>query len=115
MGGGQGQDPVKFGFEAASMEVERGLVPLVAPLRLVARQADEVAKSRGEDAVALVDDILRVAQEMGEADLLLFLGPAGLGAVAVGDPCVRADVYEKLLNRVLGTRRGWVRKKAFWP
>ena len=72
MGGGQGQDPVEFGLEAASMEVERGVVPLVAPLRLVAREADEVAKSRGEDAVALVDDILRVAQEMGEADLLLF-------------------------------------------
>ena len=84
------------------MEAERGVVPLVAPLRLIARQADEVAKSRGEDPVALVDDILRVAQEMGEADLLLFLGPAGLGAVAVGDPGVRADVAEELLNRVLG-------------
>ena len=42
---------------------------LSRPLCLVACQADQVAKSGGEETlVALIDDILRVAQEMGEAD-----------------------------------------------
>src|SRR5208337_1769443 len=51
---------------------------------------------------ALVDDVLGVTQEMGEADLLVFRGPAGLGAVAIGDPHLWANVAEELLDRLLG-------------
>jgi len=79
MGRDQGQDPVEFGFEASSVEVERSVVPPFALLRFVAGLADEAAKRRGEDAVALINDVLGVAQEMGEAGLPA-LGPAGLGA-----------------------------------
>ena len=68
---------------------------------LVAGHADEVAKGGGEDAVALVDDVLGVAQEMGEADLPV-LGPAGLGAVAIGHPHLRPNVAEEGLDRLLG-------------
>ena len=91
MDGGQGEDPIEFGFEAAAVDLERDLVPLVAPGGRVASHADKVTQGGSEDAVALVDDVLRVAQEMGEADLLLFLGPAGLHAVAIGDPYLRAN------------------------
>ncbi len=45
-------------------------------------------------------DRLGVAQEMSEAGLLVFGGPTGLGAIAVGDPDLRADVAED---------------EAFWP
>ena len=33
MDGGHGQDPVELGFEASFVEIERGVVPCVAPLR----------------------------------------------------------------------------------
>ncbi len=58
----------------------------------------------GEDAVALalVDDVLGVAQEMGEAGLLVFRSPASLGAVAIGDPHLRPNVAEELFDRLLG-------------
>src|SRR5260370_1138477 len=75
---------------------------VTARMGFVAGQADEVAKGGGEDAVALVDHVLGVAQEMGEAGLLVFGGPAGLGAVAVGHPRLRPDVAEKRLDRLLG-------------
>lgn len=77
MGGGRGrsQGPVEFGFEASPAEVERVVVPCVAPLHFVASHADEVTKGRREDAVALIDDILALAQEMGEKGFLV-LGPA---------------------------------------
>ena len=89
------------GFEAASVDLERGVVPPVSAPGFVASHADEVAQGGCEDAVALVDDVLRVAQEMSEADLPVF-GPAGLGAIAIGDPDLRADVAEELLDRLLG-------------
>jgi hypothetical protein len=102
MDGGQVHHPVEFGFETSFVNSAGGVVPFVAPLGFVASQADEVAKGRREDAVALLDDILGVTQEMGEADLLVVGGPAGLGAVAIGDPHLRANVAEELLDRLLG-------------
>src|SRR5208337_4985873 len=77
MDGGQVDHPVEFGFETSFVNPTGGVVPLVAPLGFVASHADEVAKGRREDAVALVDDVLGVTQEMGEADLLVFRGSAG--------------------------------------
>ena len=99
MDGNQGHDPVELGFEASFVGFERDIVERVAPLGLLASHADEVAQAGSKNTVALVDDLLGVAQEMGEADLLLFPGPAGLGGVAIGDPGVRADVAEELLDR----------------
>src|SRR5271157_49872 len=83
------------------MDCQRGVVPLAALLGLVASPPDESARCGGEVAVALVDDVPGVAQEMGEAGLLVH-GPAGLGAIAVGDPDLRADVAEEFLDRLLG-------------
>ena len=102
MDGGQGEHLVEFGFEAPFVNSQSGVVPLVAPSGFIAGHSDEVAKRGCEHAVALVHDILGVAQEMGEADLLVFLGPAGLGAVAIGDPGVRTNFAEELLDRLLG-------------
>ena len=72
MDGRQGDDPVELGFQASSVPFKRDVVH-------IAGQSEKVAQRRGEDAVALVNHLLRVAQEMGEADLLVLLRPAGPG------------------------------------
>ena len=75
--GAHGEDAIKLALKASFVDLESDVVPGVAPLCRLAGQTDEVAQRRGEDAVALVDHVLRVAQEMGEADLLvLFAQPA---------------------------------------
>ena len=102
MDGRQGDDPVELGFQASSVPFKRDVVQSVAPRRLIAGQSEKVAQRRGEDAVALVNHLLRVAQEMGEADLLVLLRPAGLGAVAIGDPDVRTNLAKERPDRLLG-------------
>ena len=104
--GAHGEDAIKLALKASFVDLESDVVPGVAPLCRLAGQTDEVAQRRGEDAVALVDHVLRVAQEMGEADLLVLLRPAGLGAVAIGDPGVRANGPEERPTASL-ERRGW--------
>src|SRR3954469_23399957 len=52
----------------------------------------------GEGGVASIDRVLDVAQQMGEADLMVPAGPAHLGAETVGDPDRRADITEELAH-----------------
>ncbi|MGA8155754.1 MAG: hypothetical protein WB822_05965 [Rhodoplanes sp.] len=51
--------------------------------------------------VACVDGVLGVADEMGEADLMVGFSPAHLCAVAVGDPHGGTDVAEEVRDHVL--------------
>src|SRR5471032_2054609 len=44
---------------------------------------EQMAQTGRKDAVARVDGVLHVADEMGEADLVLLRRPSQLGAVAV--------------------------------
>ena len=83
--------PVEFGFEASLVDFESGVVPFAAPLGFVAGSADEVSQGGGEDAVALVDDVLGVAQEVGKAGLLVFRGPAGLARRIDRRPTLAAE------------------------
>jgi len=53
-----------------------GVVPFFAPFCGVAGHAYEVTQSGREDGLALVDDVLGIAQEIREADLIVGLGPA---------------------------------------
>ena len=55
----------------------------------------------GEGGVAGVDRVLDVAQQMGEADLMIPAGPAPLGPEAVRNPHRRADIAEELVHHRL--------------
>jgi hypothetical protein len=64
-----------------------------------------MAQVRGEDPVAFVDDELGVADEMSQANLMLFRRPPRLRAVAVGDPDVGAKGPQELLDDGLASSR----------
>src|SRR5215207_1881904 len=71
---------------------------------------EQMLHAGGEGSIAGVDRVLDVAQQMGEADLMVPGGPAHLGAEAVGDPDRRADIAEELAHRRLAAR--WADEKA---
>src|SRR5690349_2190424 len=58
----------------------------------------------GEGGIAGIHRVLDVAQQMGEADLMIPGGPAPLGAEAVRDPDRRADIAEELAYHRLAAR-----------
>ena len=58
-----------------------------------------------EKVVTTVDGVLHVADEMGEADLVLLAGPAHLAAIAIRNPVIWSKVPEELGDDALGPRR----------
>ena len=68
---------------------------------LQARCSQQVLQAGRERDVACVDGVLGVAEEMGEADLMVGFSPAHLCAVAVGDPHGGTDVGEEVRDHVL--------------
>ena len=54
-----------------------------------------------EGDVAAVDGVLDVAQQMGEADLMVLGRPSHLGGEAIGDPEIGADIAEEFLDHLL--------------
>ena len=74
----------------------------------VAPDADGAAQQRhhprGQDGVAAVQRILRVAQEVGETCLVPF-GPSGLRCQAVGHPDQRPHIAEEFRNHDLAAGR----------
>src|ERR1700722_20536460 len=77
---GQRQELIEVGFEAGEVDFERSVGEPGAPTPDAASAADQVAQSRSEYLVALVDDELGVAQQMSEADLVLFFRQPFFGA-----------------------------------
>src|SRR5207245_11235425 len=66
---------------------------------------EQLAQARCEDAVAVIDGVLRLANEMGEADLIVLGGPAHLRGEAIGDPEVRANRPEEVRRHLLAPAR----------
>ena len=62
-------------------------------------------QGKREHLVAAVDGVLHVADEMGEADLVLLAGPAHLAAIAIRNPVIGPKVAEELGDDALGPRR----------
>ena len=52
----------------------------------------------------VIDGILHITNEMGEADLILLFRPTELAAVAVGDPEIRAEIAEEGRNNAFAAR-----------
>src|SRR5258708_1045716 len=83
----------------------------MAPARDFAGAAEKLAQARRECGVAGIDGILGIADEMGETDLMVLLGPIHLG----GEP-VETQKSGRCSPRNCSTtallRLGWMTKQA---
>src|SRR5258705_852030 len=70
----------------------------MAPPRDFAGATEKLAQARRESGVAGIDGILGIADEMGETDLMVLLGPIHLGGEPVGNPEVRAVLAQELFD-----------------
>src|ERR1019366_2102626 len=90
-----GVEPRGIGFQG---RVSEPFAPPPDP----AGAAQQMPKLRREDVVAGVNGVLHVADEMGEADLMVHSRPAHLPAIAVGDPEIWPEVAKEVLHHFLG-------------
>src|SRR5258706_3965537 len=70
----------------------------MAPPRDFAGATEKLAQARRECGVAGIDGVLCIADEMGETDLMVLLGPIHLGGEPVGNPEVRAVLAQELFD-----------------
>src|SRR6267154_1428629 len=70
----------------------------MAPPRDFAGATEKLAQARRECGVAGIDGVLCIADEMGEADLMVLLGPIHLGGEPVGDPKIGSVLAQKLFD-----------------
>jgi hypothetical protein len=61
----------------------------------MAQALEQFAQAGREGAVAGLDGVPGVADEVGEADLMVLLGPIHLGSEPVGDPEIRAVLAQE--------------------
>src|ERR1019366_3113331 len=97
-------DFVEARLQSTGVAYQRGVRQFGAPRRDLAGLAEQMPQVRADDAVAAVDRVLHVANEMGEADLIFLFGPSQLAGVAVGDPVLRSEVAEKISDDALRPR-----------
>ena len=86
---------VEARFEPGRVSFQRGVGESLASLTEATGATEQVAKIGSENIVSSVDGVLRVADEMGEADLVFLGRPAQLAAVTIGDPEVGAQSPRK--------------------
>lgn len=96
---------VELVVERSLVGAQSGVGQFLAPSSDGADFAKKIAQARLEDAVAGINGILYVAQQMGEADLMLLLRPAHLGGEAVGDPIVRTMSAREGFDHILAAGR----------
>ena len=89
MAGGEAEQRIELGVKLISVGAQRGVGELLPASGDGAGALEQFAQGGREDAVAGVDGVLSLADEVGEADLMIFLGPIHLRCKPVGDPEVR--------------------------
>jgi hypothetical protein len=104
MGWRAGHERVEAGLEARGIGLERGVGKFFASSPDPAGAAQQVAQAGGKQTVARFDGVLHVADKMGEADLMLRLGPSHLAAVAVGYPVIGPPFAQKRLRHAFAAR-----------
>src|ERR1700674_3789379 len=92
------QQSVETGVELVSIGPQRGIGELRSPSGDGAGALEQLAQAGREGGVAGLDSVLGIADEMGEADLMVLLGPIHLGGEAVGNPEVRAVLAQELFD-----------------
>src|SRR5271156_47178 len=93
---------VESSIQVALVGLQRGVGETGAAFSDGAGALEQTLQAGPEHLVALVDGVLDVADEMGEADLMLAFGPAHLAAVAVGSPIVGTPIAQERLHDFLG-------------
>ena len=95
------EEIVEPGLEAGMVDGERG----VGQVGAAAADADgallECLQAGCERVIAAVDGVLNVAQQMGEAGLMVLSGPSHLRAETIGHPEIGPHRAEKLLDHCL--------------
>src|SRR5258705_10465943 len=70
----------------------------MAPAGALAGATEKLAQGRSEGGVAGIERVLCIADEMGEAALMVLLGPIHLGGEPVGDPKIGSVLAQKLFD-----------------
>ena len=84
----------------------QGRVPQMRPLLSdSAGASQQMAQIGRDDGVALIDGVLHIADQMGEADLMFLARKTHLPAIAVRNPLIGPDIAQELRNHGLGARR----------
>ena len=105
MGRNAAEQCIEFGVELVAIGSQGGVGERRTAAPDCAGSLQQRAETRSKSNIAGVGGILGVADEMGEADLVVATGPAQLRAEAIGDPEGGADVAEEFYDHVLAAAR----------
>ena len=97
-------ESVEASLKTCGINLQGGVGETFSPSSDSTGAAEQVTQFGREDAVARIDGILHITNEMGEADLILLFRPTELAAVAVGDPEIRAEIAEEGRNNAFAAR-----------
>ncbi len=96
MAGPFAQKRIEIGIELARVAAQRAVGKIRSTSPDGTSMLEKLTKQGREDGVAGIDCVLGIADQMGEAELMITLGPALLGTEPIGDPVVRTIVAEEL-------------------
>ena len=113
MGWRDAEQRIEAGVELVAVGAQRGVGERGAPSADRASPLQELTQAGREGCIAGVNGVLGVANEMGEADLVVGFGPTQLRAVAVGDPEVRTSPRNSSTTPL--ARLGRIRKQQSSP
>ena len=102
MGGPEAQEAVEPAIEIGEIGFQGAVGQPVAPPPEGAGALEQALQAGRERGLALIDDVLDVADQMREAELMLAPSPADLAAQPVRQPDVRPPVAQELLDDGLG-------------
>src|SRR5208283_4788236 len=86
MGGFEAEEAVEPALEVGEVGLQGRIGQVRAPPPDGAGALEQALQRGREHAVALVDDVLDIADQMGEADLMVAPRPAGLAAEPIRQP-----------------------------
>src|SRR4249919_503543 len=89
------EQTVEFARECARIRLDGGIGEIAPPAADVAGALQERLERRGEHGAAGVDGVLRISDQMGEAELVR-LGVIALREEAVGEPYLGSRAVEEL-------------------
>src|SRR6516162_4732815 len=95
---------VELALERARVRLDSGIGEIGAAATDLAGALQECLEWRGEHTIAGIDSVLRVAGQVGKAELVL-LGVIALRGKAIGDPHLGPRAVEELLRHDLSARR----------
>src|SRR5208283_6110877 len=102
MGGFEAEEAVEPALELGEVGLQGRIGQVRAPPPEGAGALEQALQGGREHAVALVDDVLDVANEMREAELMVAASPAGLAAEPIRQPHVGPPFAQEGLDDRLG-------------